>query len=123
MKEVRALDIDGNGLIDEAEFKRLYKLEVLVAGQVKVRADAMWEAVATDAAFNIERLKCWDMILADAEMGYILGQGFTARGISMMLKMKETKALNISGTGRIDASEFQRLYNLTVIAAAEAAVP
>jgi len=52
---------------------------VLVAAQVKVRADAMW-ASASKAGDGMERGKCWKMILADEECGYILGEGDFAKG-------------------------------------------
>jgi len=48
MKEVKALDISGDGRITEKEFKRMYNPLVMVAAGVKVKADEMWSKARTD---------------------------------------------------------------------------
>jgi len=47
IKEVKALDISGDGRITEKEFKRIYSPAVLAAAEVKVKADAIWAAPTT----------------------------------------------------------------------------
>jgi len=49
--------------------------QVLVAAQVKVRADALWPKMKKDKSGHIERLACWAVVMADEELGYILGKG------------------------------------------------
>ena len=87
MKRARALDISGDGQITEDEFKRLYDPAVLEAAKAEVerellraKVDRMWAATPTDAEGQIERLACWDLILADAELAGLIGESDASRG-------------------------------------------
>jgi len=119
MKAVKALDISGDGEISHAEFKRLYRPSVIVAAQVKVRCDAMWSICEKDVKGQVERQRCWRMLLADEELGFILGKGNVAHGKEILNGMKAERALDVSGDGQISASEFARLFSPLVLVAAE----
>jgi len=80
MKAARALDMSGDGRISEDEFKRLYNPVVIVAAEVKVRADLLWASSHKDSKGRVQRLQCWDAILADDELSYIIGAGSTSKG-------------------------------------------
>ena len=71
---------------------------------------------------EVERLACWDLILADEELASIMGKGDGAMGRKMLECMKAVRALDASGDGLIDALEFQRLYLPSNLLAAENAV-
>jgi len=53
---------------------------VLMAAEVKVHVDALWVELTTTGAKLIERQLCWDFLLKDDELAYILGQGSTEKG-------------------------------------------
>ena len=87
MKRAKALDISGDGQIEEGEFKRLYNPSVLAAAKAAVhkerleaKVDQMWTAMPTDASGQIERLACWDLIFADAELAGLIGESDAADG-------------------------------------------
>ena len=80
----------------------------------------MWKVVGTKG--QVERLACWDFILADAELASIMGKGNEAKGKAMLEMMKAVRALDTSGDGAIYDEEFQRLYLPSVLLAAEDAV-
>ena len=118
MKEVYALDISGDGVISEPEFKRLYHPGVITAAQVKVRADALWLAQAQDSDGNVSRSKAWDVILGDSELALAVGKGDSAAGKALLKAMKEVRALDIRGENKLSKSNFSRLYNPAVLLAA-----
>jgi hypothetical protein len=62
MKAARALDANGDGVIDAAEFQRLCSVVVIVAAEVRLRAEFMWAVAEKDSDGTIERMKAWDMI-------------------------------------------------------------
>ena len=87
MKRAKALDISGDGRISEDEFKRLYNPAVLAAAKAAVlreqlvaKVDDMWPSMPTGADGQMERLACWDLILADAELAGLIGESDAARG-------------------------------------------
>ena len=86
----------------------------------RIKVLGMWEAMGSK--HEIERLACWDFILADNELATLMGNGDTAKGKKMLEMMKAIRALDASGDGFIDAEEFQRLYLPQVITAALEAV-
>jgi Ca2+-binding EF-hand superfamily protein len=63
MKAAKALDISGDGRISGDELARLSSPLVIVAAEVRLRVDAMWTAAEKSSEGQIERLKCWDMIM------------------------------------------------------------
>ena len=63
MKAAKALDISGDGRISGDELARLSSLFVIVAAEVRLRVDAVWTAAEKSSEGQIERLKCWDMIM------------------------------------------------------------
>ena len=79
----------------------------------------MWKVVGTKG--QVERLACWDFILADAELASIMGKGNEAKGKAMLEMMKAVRACDADGDGNIDGVEFQRLYLPSVLVAAEEA--
>jgi hypothetical protein len=122
---VHALDqIKQDGRINQEEFYRLYDPAVLAAASLrsvlKPKVHAMWAAMTKDAADGqIERLACWDQILADKELATIVGTTNAKKGTAMLRAMKEVKALDqIKQDGRISQEEFYRLYDPEVLAAA-----
>ena len=48
-----------------------------------------------------ERLACWDYIMNDEEMAYLIGNSNVEKGKAMMNAMKEANALDISGDGQV----------------------
>ena len=81
----------------------------------------MWEDLGGPEG-KIERLACWDFILADGELAQIMGKGDPAKGKAMLQVMKAEHALDKNGDGVIQNDEFQRLYLPSNILAAEEAV-
>jgi len=73
MKEARALDVSGDGMIDANEFARLLKPEVVLAAELKVKVDALWRSMPKNAEGSMERLACWDLIMADDELAALIG--------------------------------------------------
>ena len=71
---------------------------------------------------EIERIACWDLILADEELADIMGKGDQTRGKAMLEVMKAIRALDWTGSGTIDFTKIQRLYLPWNITAAEDAV-
>ena len=80
MKEVRALDVSKNGFIDANEFQRLLNPDVHAAARLKGKVDSLWAAMPKDANGSIERLACWAVLLADAELADLVGSGDAAKG-------------------------------------------
>ena len=78
MKEIRALDVDGSGAIDEEEFGRLLWADVLFAAAdraaLKVFVDMTWEDMPKGGDGAVDRMACWDMLLADEELAEYLGK-------------------------------------------------
>merc|ERR1712185_541068 len=112
MKQARALDqISQDGRISEAEFKRIYDSEVLAAAAqhivheddpLRKKVDAMWDSAEKDEDGEMERLSCWEYILGDDELASLVGKGHAEKGKSMLLAMKQARALDqISQDGRI----------------------
>ena len=126
IKAAKALDISGDNVITKDEFQRLSDPGVLAAAEAQVRlrrkVDALW-AEKGGATGGIERLACWDILLADDELAMLVGKGELRRGKAVLEAMKAAKALDVSGDGSITQEEFKRLYDPAVLAAAEAGVP
>jgi hypothetical protein len=121
---VRALDqIKVDGRISQEEFYRLYDPAVLAAGLARIalkpKVIAMWAAMTKDASDGqVERLACWDQILADKELCSIVGSSDVEKGTAILQAMKDVKALDqIKQDGRISQEEFYRLYDPDVLAA------
>ena len=87
---------------------------------LKNKVKAMWEAIPKeDEDGQIERLKCWDLILADEELCQLVGNADAAKGKEILTAMKEVRALDqIEVNGRISEEEFLRLSDLSVLAEA-----
>ena len=77
----------------------------------------MWKVIGGSG--EVERIACWDFILADDELATLMGDGSHAKGRRMLELMKSVRAIDESGDGMIDALEFQRLYLPSVLRAAE----
>ena len=82
MKAMKALDKDGDGQISEDEFFRLYNKQVIDAAQSKLmeihsglrcRIVKLWSTIPLNGKKEIERLACWDLILADNELLTLMG--------------------------------------------------
>ena len=83
--------------------------------------DSKWLSLEKDEDGQIERLKCWDIILSDESLVTLVGNSDNEKGKSILLAMKEIRALDqIQKDGRISEAEFKRLYDVDVLA--EAAV-
>ena len=80
----------------------------------------MWKVIGGPKGL-VERLQCWDLILADSELARIMGKGDQPKGKAMLEAMKAMRALDKSGTGVIYDEEFQRLYLPSNLLAAEEA--
>lgn len=78
MKELKALNISGTGLVTEGEFQRLHNLSVLTRGRIKVRVDALWKTIPKDREGSVERQRCWAAVLADKELASIVGSDQTS---------------------------------------------
>ena len=126
MQAARALDVSGDGFVSQDEFQRLYKQSVLAAAEADValrfKIEGLWRALG-GATGGIERLGCWDILLADDELAMLVGKGELRRGKAVLEAMKAAKALDVSGDGSITQEEFKRLYDPAVLAAADAKVP
>merc|ERR1712159_822563 len=126
MKEVRALDQEcADGRISEGEFKRLYDKDVLDAantkGKLVIKVHTMWADAKKEEDGQMERLACWDCILADDELAGLVGENDVAKGKDILLAMKEARALDQEcADGRISEDEFKRLYDKDVLDAATA---
>jgi len=115
MKAVKALDVSGDGVIDEGEFFRLVNPGVVKAAEIKVglpkKVASLLAAMPLDGKQQIERLQCWAILLKDDELAAFVGKIDKALGKKMLEAMKAAKALDVSGDGQIDASEFKRLMD------------
>jgi len=80
----------------------------------------MWAEIGANG--EVERLACWDFILADEELASIMGKGDHEEGKKMLERMKAKVALDRSGNLKINEAEFQRLYLPAVILAAKDAL-
>ena len=65
----------------------------------------MWEDLGGPEG-KIERLACWDFILADGELAQIMGKGDPAKGKAMLQVMKAEHALDKNGDGVIQMMSF-----------------
>jgi hypothetical protein len=112
----------------EADFKHLFSPDVIVMAHVKVVADALWIEASEGAKVKngkkrMVREACWDMVLGSDNMAYLMGRGDTAEGRATLETIKEMKELDLHAgvvQGAIWVDEYQRIYSLEVIAAAEA---
>ena len=84
MKAVKALDVSGDGIIDESEFFRLLNPGVIKAAEIKValpkKVASLWAALPKDDKDQIERLTCWGMLLKDDDLASLIGKHDTALG-------------------------------------------
>ena len=82
----------------------------------KAKVHALWAEISKDADTQVERIACWNIILADKELAEIVGNGDAAKGTAVLEAMKKVKALDqIKQDGRISEQEFYRLYDPTVL--------
>ena len=77
----------------------------------------MWTEISLDG--SADRLACWEKLLADDELATLIGKSDAGKGKAMLASMKAVKALDINGDGQIVVDEFNRLYDSSVLAAAE----
>ena len=69
---------------------------------VKDKVVSMWAGIIKDDDGQVERIACWDIILADQELASIVGNGDVARGSAMLQSMKDARALDqIKQDGRV----------------------
>ena len=127
MKSARALDVNNDGQISEPEVMRLVSTCVLdsalealednaenggpSAAGLRAKIESMWAAIPKDDKGQVERLKCWRLILADAELASMVGGGDVAVGKRVLLAMKSSRALDVDHDGQIIATEFFRLLD------------
>ena len=83
--------------------------------------EKLWQKSSGGADF-IERLACWEMILADDNLATLIGKSDTAKGRAMLHAMKKMKALDTNADGQISAAEFKRLCDPSVLKVAASAV-
>ena len=81
----------------------------------------MWKVISGPKN-QVERLQCWDLILADSELARTMGKGDQTKGKAMLEVMKAMRAMDKNGDGVIYEEEFQRLYLAYNLVAAEDAV-
>ena len=86
----------------------------------RVKVIKMWKVIGKKG--QVERLACWDFILADDELASIMGKGDKSIGKSMLESMKSVRALDVNRDDMIVETEFQRLYLSSALTAAMAAV-
>ena len=80
----------------------------------------IWKVIGGSG--EVERIACWNFILADDELATLMGDGNQTKGKSMLEVMKAVRALDADGSGSIDAEEFRRLYMPSAILSSEEAV-
>ena len=80
----------------------------------------MWKTIGANG--EVERLACWDLVLADPELATLIADGNQPKGRVMLQVLKAIRALDSSGDGNIHNKEFRRLYLPQNLLAAEAAV-
>jgi hypothetical protein len=90
--------------------------------RLRRHVEHMWAAVEKDVDGDVERLKCWDYILADDTIAALVGHNDSARGREILDAMKSARALDIDTDGRIRYVEFQRLFHPAVMKVAVAKV-
>ena len=83
----------------------------------RLKVELLWSQIGSSG--RIERLECWNSLLADDELAFLIGKSDVAKGKAILSTMKEVKALDINLDGWIVKSEFNRLFDPQVIAAAE----
>ena len=79
----------------------------------------MWAEIG--ASGQVERLACWDFILADQQLASLMGKGDAEKGKAMLEVMKSVRALDVDGDGQITELEFLRMLDPTILAMSEAA--
>ena len=90
--------------------------------QLKAKVNSMWKNAAKDDDEKMERMACWDYILADDELAELIGTSDIEKGREILQAMKYAKALDqIESDGRVSEAEFHRLHNPDVLAQAAAA--
>jgi hypothetical protein len=67
-------------VVSEAVAQDIDSLALLVAARLKGKVDSLWAAMPKDANGSIERLACWAVLLADAELADLVGSGDAAKG-------------------------------------------
>ena len=80
----------------------------------------LWGSIKEKEDGEVERLKCWEIILADEALIELIGKGDSAKGKARLLAMKAVRALDqVREDGRICEEEFCRLYDGGVLASAD----
>ena len=129
MKEVRALDILGDGYIIEAGFYRLYNPIAIQSAEVRVAlpfiVDNLWNSIAKDETEEINRVECWEIVFSHEELASTIGSGDVAEGMACLNAMKELNLGHANHVGNVNSEEFRRFCDPRLIAAActTAAVP
>ena len=78
----------------------------------------MWAQIGGSGA--VERLACWDILLADEELAVSMGKGDAAKGKAMLESMKAVRALDVDRDGQITEEEFKRMLDPAILALSEA---
>ena len=103
---------------DMHPFTRAWCLTLLNAAKCRrAYVEQLW--VDMGGPEKIERLACWDLLLSDDELACLLCRDDMMKGKAILAVMKSVRALDIDGDGHIVKSEFNRLFDPSVIAAAE----
>ena len=84
IKAVKALDVSGDGKINEEKFFRLTNPWVIKAAEARValakKVAALWKTMPLNKKQEVERLQCWDIILKDEELATLIGKSEKALG-------------------------------------------
>jgi Ca2+-binding EF-hand superfamily protein len=86
------------------------------------KVSQLWSDLPKDKKSEVNRLKCWDVLLADTQLASLIGNSDPAKGLAILQAMKDVRALDTSGDGKITKEEFKRLNDPEVLAAAESRV-
>ena len=87
----------------------------------RAKVEQLWAETQTSG--QIDRLACWDIILADDELASLLsavvGSPGMDKGKRMLAALKDMIGLDVNSDGQIVKSEFDRLCDGSILAAAE----
>ncbi len=97
-------------------------LSWLIIDELERKVEELWfiiEKEEKDGEKSVERIKCWNILLADDDLARLIGNGNLQKGKGILNAMKEVKALDTSSDGQINEGEFKRLCASSVISAAK----
>jgi len=136
MEAVRALDVNDDGAISEAEFGRLCAPQVIVAAELRVVVSRLWPTLTASAgngsgggsgggdkgtASMAPRAACWAALEGDLEAAFVLGRGDAVAGKAVLAAIK-TASGGASKKGRLNEAQFADLCGPQAVAAAEGKV-